>query len=54
MKIANAGYLKVTVSPVNVTVDYVRCYLPGSENAQRRTGAVAHSYTVESRGVRST
>jgi hypothetical protein len=32
----------------------VRCYLPDSENAQRRTGEVAHSYTVESRVARST
>jgi hypothetical protein len=51
-KFANSGYLKVTVSPANVTVDYVRCWLPSAETPQRRTGQVAHSYTLESRGNR--
>lgn len=49
-KLANTGYLRVTVSPERVKVEYVRCYLPQDENATRKTGEIAHSYTVQAGG----
>jgi hypothetical protein len=47
VKLPNSGYLRVTVSPQEVRVEYVRCYLPKDETAQRRTGEVAHRYTIK-------
>lgn len=47
VKHPNSGYLRVNVTPQRVTVEYVRCYLQRDENGQRRTGDIAHSYTVE-------
>ncbi len=38
----NAGHLRVTVTPANVTVDYVRAYLPG-DGPNRE---VAYSYSL--------
>jgi hypothetical protein len=49
-KLANSGYLRVTVSPQNTTVAYVRSYLPGQETAPARNGMVAYSYTLTGRG----
>lgn len=46
VKLPNSGYLRVTVSPEHVKVDYVRCYLPKDEAERQRTGEVAHSYTI--------
>lgn len=43
------GYLRVTVSPSAVTVDYVRSYHPGDENAQRKSGDVSYTYTVKAK-----
>jgi hypothetical protein len=40
--IANSGHLRVTVSPTNVTVDYVRSFLKG----QGTNGTIATSYTM--------
>jgi hypothetical protein len=40
--VANSGHLRVTVSPSEVTVEYVRAYLPGDGP----NGEVAYSYTV--------
>lgn len=45
-KLPNTGYLRVTVSPYNVTVDYVKSYLPGKETASENNGMVAYSYTL--------
>jgi hypothetical protein len=42
----NSGYLRVTVSPQNTTVDYVKSYLPGKENLPDKNGMVAYSYTI--------
>jgi hypothetical protein len=50
VKLPNSGHLRVTVSPEQVKVDYVRCYLPKDENEQRKTGEVAHSYTIKAKG----
>ena len=41
------GYLRVTVSPENVKVDYVRSYLPAEENATQKNREIAYSYTIE-------
>ena len=45
-KLPNSGYLQVTVSSRNVTVDYVKSYLPGKETASEKNGMVAYSYTL--------
>jgi hypothetical protein len=42
----NSGHLRVTVSPANVKVDYVRSYLPQDETPDRKNGEVAFSYTI--------
>jgi len=47
VKLPNSGHLRVTVSPEQVKVDYVRCYLPKDETATQKTGEVAYSYTLK-------
>lgn len=49
-KLANSGYLRVTVSPERTKVDYVRCWLPKDETATQKTGHIAHSYTIQAKG----
>jgi hypothetical protein len=51
LKLPNSGHLRVTVAPENVNVEYVRSFLPKDENAQNKTGGVAHSYTVKPKGL---
>jgi hypothetical protein len=46
-KLPNSGFLRVSVSPAEVRVDYVRTFLPQDENATRRTGDIAHSYVLK-------
>jgi len=46
VKLPNTGYLRVTVSPQNTTVDYVKTYLPATETASEKNGMVAYSYAV--------
>jgi hypothetical protein len=46
VKLPDSGYLRVTVSPQNTTVDYVKSYLPGTETALQKNGMVAYSYKV--------
>jgi hypothetical protein len=46
VKLPNSGYLRVTVSPETVKVDYVRCYLPKDEASERKTGEVAYHYEI--------
>jgi hypothetical protein len=49
-KFPNSGYVKVSVSPQQVKVDYVREYLPRDEAApDRLSGTVQFSYTVAPR-----
>lgn len=43
------GHLRVSVSPENVKVDYVRSYMPEKETAEHKQGEVAYSYTVKAR-----
>ena len=47
VKLPNSGFLKVTVSPEQVTVDYVRSYLAKDETEQKKTGEVAYSYNLK-------
>lgn len=43
----NAGFVKVTVSPDEVKVDYVRTFLPKDEKPPAQvSGMVQHSYTI--------
>jgi len=43
----NSGHLRVAVSPSDVTVDYVRAYLPENENAERINGKASCTYRIE-------
>jgi hypothetical protein len=49
VKLPNSGHLRVTVSPEQVKVDYVRCYLNQDETVQRKTGEVAYHYELKTR-----
>ena len=49
VKLPNSGYMRVTVSPEQVKVDYVRCYLPKDETEQRKTDEIAHTYTIKAK-----
>ena len=42
----NRGYLRVTVSPEKAQVDYIKIYLPSEENASRKNGDIAYSYSI--------
>ena len=42
----NSGHLRVTVSPNGTTVEYVRAYLPASENANRHNKDVSATYFI--------
>jgi len=42
----NSGRLRVSVSPANVTVDYVRSYLSQDEKDGHKNGEVAFTYTI--------
>jgi hypothetical protein len=45
----NAGYLRVTVSPANTKVEYIRAYLAKDEKLDHKNGEVAFSYTARGR-----
>lgn len=45
----NSGYLRVTVSPDKVKVDYVRSYLPQDEKPDHPSGEIAFSYSAAGR-----
>ena len=49
VKLPNSGHLRVTVSPEQVKVDYVRSFLSQDETAQQKTGDIAHSYTIKAK-----
>jgi hypothetical protein len=42
----NAGHLRVTVSPSDTKVEYVRAYIPANETANRKNRDVAATYTI--------
>ena len=43
----NSGHLRVAVCPTDVTVEYVRTYLPDTENAERINSQISHTYRIE-------
>jgi hypothetical protein len=46
----DSGYLRVTVSPANVKVDYIRIFLPQDEAPPAKvTGVAAFSYSIPAR-----
>jgi hypothetical protein len=46
--VANGGgYLRVSVSPEEVKVDYVRTFLPEEEDENYQDGMIGHSYTIQ-------
>jgi hypothetical protein len=49
VKLPNSGHLRVSVSPEQVKVDYVRSYLPKDETAQRKSGEVACTYAIRAK-----
>ena len=53
VKLHNSGYLRVAVSPEQVKVDYVRCFLPKDETEWQKTGEIAYSYTIKAKGDRA-
>jgi hypothetical protein len=40
------GYLKVTISPQNIKIDYIGTYLPAEEGSGHKNGEVITSYTL--------
>lgn len=42
----NSGYIRVTVSPENAKIEYVRSYLPANVTATRKNKDVSATYTV--------
>jgi hypothetical protein len=41
------GYVRVTVSPDDVKMEYVRTYLPTEETTSRKNGEIAYSFSVK-------
>jgi hypothetical protein len=46
VKLPNSGHVRVTVSPQQVKVDYIRAYLAADETAEHKNGEIAYSYTT--------
>jgi len=44
--LGSAGTLRILVSPVEVTVEYVRAYLPGDEKPGQQNGQVSNQYNL--------
>jgi hypothetical protein len=47
-KLPNSGYSRVTVSPSEVNVDYIRTYLPKDEGSGKISGTSAFIYSIVS------
>jgi hypothetical protein len=45
-KLPNTGYARVTVSPAQVVVEYVRTWRPKDEGPGRQSGTVAYRYAI--------
>jgi hypothetical protein len=45
-KLPNSGYMRVTVAPAGVKVDYVRTFLPADEGPGQTSGMIAYTYTL--------
>jgi len=44
--LCNSGHLRVTVADPNVTVEYIRAFLPEDQNDTQVNGGVAYSYII--------
>ncbi len=44
--LGNSGHLRITVSALEVTVDYIRAYLAEDESLDQTNGEVAYTYTI--------
>jgi hypothetical protein len=44
--LSSSGHIRVTVTPDQVIVEYVRAYLPKDENQRQQNGMVAAKYTI--------
>jgi hypothetical protein len=42
----NSGHLRVTVSPDNTKVEYVRAALPTQETATLKNRTISHTYSL--------
>jgi hypothetical protein len=49
--ISSSGHLRVTVTPEQVTVEYVRAYLPQDETPDQKNGQVDAVYTIPALGI---
>jgi len=47
--VANSGRIRVSVSPENVKVDYIRSYLPKDATPEHPDGEISYSYTIPSK-----
>jgi len=47
--LGGTGYIRVTVSPENVKVEYVETWLPEKETAKQKNGMIADSYIIKPR-----
>ena len=47
--LGNSGHVRVTVSPDQVKVDYIRTVLPKEETATNKNGGVADHYAIEAK-----
>ena len=45
--LTSSGYLRLTVAPNQVKVDYIRTRLPREESGERRNGQVEYSYVIQ-------
>lgn len=44
--LSSSGYLRVTVRPKSVVVQYIRTWLPANETSTQHNGEIADSYTI--------
>ena len=44
--LSSSGHMRVTVTPTNVTVQYVRAWLPSQETSSQLNGEIDDSYTI--------
>lgn len=44
--LSSSGHLRITVSPGQLTAEYVRSWTPPAESASRRNGEIAHAWSV--------
>jgi hypothetical protein len=48
--LGGVGYIRVQVSPTEMKAEYIETWTPANENAARKNGMVADSYTIKAHG----